>query len=67
MSIISKCLPSNVSLYYMCFDPAKPELQPGYVARLPKFIVPFKLQGVDRYKKIPQQQERRGLRQFCRC
>ena len=41
---IRKRLPSSIDLYYMCFDPAKPDAHPDYKARLPKIIVPLQQQ-----------------------
>lgn len=38
---IRKRLPSTIDLYYMCFDPTRPDIHPDYNSCLPRIIVPF--------------------------
>lgn len=38
---IRKRLPPTVDLYYMCFDPTRPDTHPDYNCSLPRLIVPF--------------------------
>ena len=38
---VRKRLPSNIDLYYMCFDPSKPEDKVAYHCSLPRLLVPY--------------------------
>lgn len=38
---VRKQLPENIDLYYMCYDPSRPNSAVGYNCRLPRIIVPL--------------------------
>lgn len=46
---VRKLIPAHIDLYYMCYDPSKPDEYIDYNCRLPKLIVPHTREIYDKF------------------